>query len=124
METINGVEKFGPWSDDGSTASTDRAVSAGSMIAGGTAVATVDMLDSEATVQAGESTFAGQVGQTINIAEVVSADYHVDITKLAESGSVGEIWISTRATNAFVVKNSGSDNSSAFAWRISGAALA
>ena len=29
METINGVEKFGPWSDDGETASTDRAVSAG-----------------------------------------------------------------------------------------------
>lgn len=29
METINGVEKFGPWSDDGSTASTDRSVSAG-----------------------------------------------------------------------------------------------
>ncbi|MCK9350835.1 MAG: hypothetical protein M0P44_06405, partial [Clostridiales bacterium] len=29
METKNGIEQFGPWSDDGSTASTDRAVSAG-----------------------------------------------------------------------------------------------
>jgi hypothetical protein len=75
-------------------------------------------------IQTGESTFAGQVGQTVSISTVASADYHVDITPLAESGRIGEIWISTRAVNAFVVKNSGSDVSSAFAWRISGAALA
>jgi hypothetical protein len=78
----------------------------------------------EVSAQFGESTFAGQVGRTINITPVLSATYHVDITPLAESGFIGEIWISTRTTNAFVVKNSGSDISSAFSWRISGAALA
>lgn len=114
METKNGIEQFGPWSDDGETASTDRAVSAGNAVIGG----------EEVSAQSGESTFAGQTGQTVAITEVVSADYHVDITPLAESGFIGEIWISTRTVNAFVVKNSGSDVSSAFAWRISGAALA
>lgn len=89
-------------------------VSAGNAVIGG----------EEVSAQSGESTFAGQTGQTVAITEVVSADYHVDITPLAESGFIGEIWISARTVNAFVVKNSGSDVSSAFAWRISGAALA
>jgi len=75
-------------------------------------------------IQSGESTFAGQTGQTISITPVASPNYHVDITPLAESGFIGEVWISTRTTNAFVVKNSGSDVSTAFAWQISGAALA
>jgi hypothetical protein len=75
-------------------------------------------------IQSGESTFAGQTGRTITISTVVSADYHVDVTPLAESGFIGEIWISTRTTDDFVVKNSGSDVTSAFAWQISGAALA
>jgi hypothetical protein len=89
-------------------------VSAGNAVVGG----------EELSTQSGESTFAGQTGQTVAITEVVSADYHVDITPLAESGFIGEIWVSTRTVNAFVVKNSGSDVTSAFAWRISGAALA
>ncbi|MFA7462506.1 MAG: hypothetical protein WCY59_05095 [Anaerovoracaceae bacterium] len=78
----------------------------------------------EISSQSGESTFAGQTGQTISITPVASANYHVEITPLAESGFIGEVWISTRTTNAFVVKNSGSDVSTAFAWQISGAALA
>ncbi len=89
-------------------------VSAGNMVVGG----------EELSAQSGESTFAGQTGRTVTISTVASADYHVDITPLAESGFIGEIWISTRTTNAFVVKNSGSDVTSAFAWKISGAALA
>lgn len=82
--------------------------------------------DGESTFagQIGQSTFAGQIGQTVVITEVVSADYHVDITQLADSGSIGEVWVATRTVNAFVVKNSGSDKSSAFAWRISRATLA
>jgi hypothetical protein len=90
------------------------AVSAASAVIGG----------KEISSQSGESTFAGQTGQTISITPVASANYHVEITPLAESGFIGEIWISTRTTNAFVVKNSGSDVTSAFAWKISGAALA
>jgi predicted secreted protein len=71
-------------------------------------------------VQIGESTFAGKTGQTVDITPMVSGDYHVSITPLAESGSIGEVWISTRTTNAFVVKNSGTDVSSAFTWCIVG----
>lgn len=79
---------------------------------------------SELPEQSGQSTFAGQTGRTVSIIPVVAATYHVDITPLAESGFIGEVWISTRTTNAFVVKNSGSDASSAFSWRISGATMA
>jgi hypothetical protein len=39
-------------------------------------------------IQSGESTFAGQTGRTITISTVVSADYHVDVTPLAESGFI------------------------------------
>jgi len=107
-----GVSAPGPIS--GTTGDFTESVSAASAVIGG----------KEISSQSGESTFAGQTGQTISITPVASANYHVDITPLAESGFIGEVWISTRTTNAFVVKNSGSDVSTAFAWQISGAALA
>jgi hypothetical protein len=91
---------------------------------GSVSAGTATVASKELSYQSGSSTFAGQTGKTVSITEVMSADYHVDIVPMAESGFIGEIWISTRTVNAFVVKNSGSDDSSAFAWRISGAALA
>jgi hypothetical protein len=109
--TIGGTTP-GPIS--GTTGDFTESVSAASAVIGG----------KEISSQSGESTFAGQTGQTISITPVASANYHVEITPLAESGFIGEVWISTRTTNAFVVKNSGSDVSTAFAWQISGAALA
>lgn len=88
----------------------------------GKTAATTDMFTSVSS-QAGESTFAGQTGQTVAITEVTGTDYHVSVTPLAESGNIGEIFVSARTVNSFTIKNTGSDTSTAFQWRISGAEI-
>jgi hypothetical protein len=67
-------------------------------------------------VQRGDDTFNSTTGRSIAITAVADTDYHVAIEQRAESGRVGEISISGKTINAFTVKNSGSDVSTAFGW--------
>jgi hypothetical protein len=69
-----------------------------------------------ASIQRGDSTFNSTTGQTVSITDVADTDYHVTIEQRAASGYVGEVTIKTKATNSFVVENSGSDDSTAFGW--------
>lgn len=76
-------------------------------------------LADDALIRRGESTFNSTTGRTVSLDPVaLGTDYHVSITSLAESDYIGEVVVSSRATNAFVVKNSGSDDSIAFAWQL------
>lgn len=71
-----------------------------------------------AVLQRGASTFNSATGRQISIAAVADTDYHILIEQRAASGLVGEIDITGKATNAFTVKNSGSDASTAFGWML------
>ena len=77
-------------------------------------------LADDGLVRRGKSTFNSTTGRSVSLNPVAEGtDYHVTITPLAESGYIGEIVISSRTTNAFVVKNSGSDIITAFVWQLS-----
>jgi hypothetical protein len=76
-------------------------------------------LADDSLIRRGVSTFQSTTGRTITLDPVVAGtDYAVSITPSGESDYIGEIWISSRATNAFVVKNSGSDDESGFGWSL------
>ena len=66
--------------------------------------------------QRGMGTFNGQAGVGIPITDVGTTDYHVTVTPRAQSGFIGEISVESRAANAFVVKNTGSDKATQFDW--------
>jgi hypothetical protein len=70
----------------------------------------------KSSIQRGDSTFQSAAGRTVTITDVADTDYHVTIEQRAASGYVGEVTIKTKATNSFVVENSGSDNTTAFGW--------
>jgi len=73
-----------------------------------------------ALFQTGTDTFNSDTGVSVTLSpEMSGTDYHVTITPLAESGFIGEIVVSSRATNAFTVKCSGSDTTTTFAWKVS-----
>ena len=69
-------------------------------------------------MQRGNSTFNGSTGRSINITAVADTDYLILIEPRAESGFIGEIIIDGKTTNAFTVKNSGSDVTTAFGWTL------
>jgi len=68
----------------------------------------------------GVGTFAGMIGKTIDITslEMGGSDYHVGITFNGITGYIGEVSVENKAENSFVVKNTGSDASTAFTWMI------
>jgi hypothetical protein len=73
-----------------------------------------------ALFQTGTDTFDSDTGVSVALSPSMSGtSYHVTITPLAESGFIGEIVVSSRATNAFTVKCSGSDTTTTFAWKVS-----
>jgi hypothetical protein len=87
-------------------------------------VVTSGSLGDVPAAQTGESVFAGIEGVTIPITPVASTDYHVDVTPLAGSGSIGQIFVGAKTTNSFAVKNTGSDHKTPFSWRLTGVLLA
>ncbi len=68
--------------------------------------------------QRGSGVFAGSSGVTVAITDVGTTDYQVSIMPEAQSDYIGTISVA-KAANAFVVKNSGSDQSTAFGWTLS-----
>ncbi|AJP62059.1 capsid tail fiber [ANMV-1 virus] len=64
----------------------------------------------------GESNFAGPGGVTV-AHNFNFSGYIPDIIEIADSGAIGEVWITDIAVNSFVVRNSGS-GISAFEWSI------
>lgn len=86
-------------------------------IAGGANIS-ASKLNLAQVFQRGSSTFNGSTGQSISITTVADTDYQVLIEPRAESGFIGEIIIDGKTVNAFVVKNSGSDVTTAFGWTL------
>ena len=69
-------------------------------------------------MQRGSSTFNGQTGRQVSITAVGDTDYQVLVETRAESGFIGEVWITSKATNAFTLKCSGAEATAAFGWTL------
>ena len=76
-----------------------------------------NMEELDRLMRSGSSTTNGEDGQTITFAIVLQdTNYAVDIEFTADTGGLaGEVWISNKATNGFVVYNTG-DINIAFNW--------
>ena len=76
-----------------------------------------NMEELDRLMRSGASTTNGETGQTITISPVLQdTDYGVDIEFTGDqSAYAGEVRITDKATNGFVVKNSGDDDV-AFNW--------
>ncbi len=68
----------------------------------------------------GSNTFNSISGRVINIGvTLTNTNYRVVITPITnENFKIGEIWVESKTTTQFTVKNSGSDASSTFEWTV------
>jgi len=121
--------KIGGFDTDGSAE-----ISAGSVwdlrtvdvVAGGVSDAQIDpaanisvsKINLAQVLQQGASTFNGSSGRTISITAVADTNYQVLIEARGTSEFIGDITIDSKTTNSFVVKNTGSDVSTAFGWTL------